>query len=124
MTGDECAYACASTLGGSSSISTEFTTNFRMAIYNQDQHVFAYAPKFIGGSAQAVKPLNGGNVVTYGGATAATYNLTNAGEWGVSFKDYYIAMIKGEAKCSSRGGSNNSSAYTNIYSDWTVSDSD
>ena len=50
------------------------------------------------GSAYAAKKLNGGSDDTYGGATAATYGITQAGEFGITFS---YGKITGIASCNS-----------------------
>ena len=69
----------------------------------------------------ADKPLNGGADETAGGATAATYGLTNPGEWGVS---YNYGDVTGVAKCSALAGDNNNSTWTNANSNWTATESE
>ena len=54
------------------------------------------------GNAYASKRLNGGGDITYGGATAATYGITEPGEWGVSWSNG--DKVTGVALCSQTSG--------------------
>ncbi len=54
------------------------------------------------GNAYAAKKLDGGNDSTSGGATAATYGITQPGEWGVSWSSG--DKVVGEAICSQTSG--------------------
>ena len=54
------------------------------------------------GNAYAAKRLDGEAEHTYGGATAATYGISDPGEWGVSWGNGDKAI--GEALCSQTGG--------------------
>ena len=69
------------------------------------------------GNALAAKRLNGGSDDTYGGATAATYGITEPGEWGVSWSNG--DKVTGVALCSAHSGDNHSSQWGGDSSDWT-----
>ena len=69
------------------------------------------------GNASASKRLNGGSDDTYGGATAATYGITEPGEWGVSWSNG--DKVTGVALCSAHSGNNHSSQWGGDSSDWT-----
>ena len=53
-------------------------------------------------NAYAAKKLNGGSDITNGGATAATYGITDPGEWGVSWSNG--DKVTGVALCSQTDG--------------------
>ena len=69
------------------------------------------------GNAYAAKRLNGGNDSTFGGATAATYGISDPGEWGATWLNG--DKVTGVALCSAHSGDNHSSQWGGDSSDWT-----
>ena len=74
------------------------------------------------GNAYAAKKLSGGNDNTNGGATAATYGITQPGEWGVTWSNG--DKVTGVAKCSALPGNNHNQEWGGNSSDWTASESE
>ena len=72
----------------------------------------------IHGSAWAAKSIASGADAHDGDATAATYGLTQNGEWGITFS---YGKLKGMAYCSAKVGNNNSETFTNAKSNWLAS---
>ena len=69
------------------------------------------------GNAYAAKLLNGESDATSGGATAATYGITQPGEWGVSWKNG--DKVTGVALCSAQSGNYHGLRWGGNSSDWT-----
>ena len=69
----------------------------------------------ISSSVWASKKISNGSVNNSGGATVATYGLTQNGEWGITFS---YGKLKGIAYCSAKVGNNNNETFTNAKSNW------
>ena len=68
-------------------------------------------------NAYAAKALDGGSDSAYGGATAATYGITQPGKWGISWSNG--DKVTGVALCSAKSGNNHNVAWGGDSSDWT-----
>ena len=94
---ETCASECAQFLRG--------MPGFRDALYNVAPAPACTIPSTDvsnAPNAYAAKRLNGGTDYTYGGATAATYGITQPGEWGVSWSNG--DKVTGVALCSQTSG--------------------